>query len=123
MSPPPSAAPLGSIARENLDKLNEGECFGVAFDQIEVFVVRHRQQLFGYLNRCPHLSIPLEWMPHQFLDEAKQYIQCTTHHALFKIATGKCIVGPCEGQSLTPVNLQQQADQYLVFPAAAGESA
>ena len=29
--------------------------------QGKVFAVKKRQELFIYLNRCPHLGIPLEW--------------------------------------------------------------
>jgi nitrite reductase/ring-hydroxylating ferredoxin subunit len=53
-----------------------------------------------YLNRCPHLGIPLHWEEHGFLDDANALIRCSTHGALFEKHTGLCIQGPCRGESL-----------------------
>lgn len=63
-------------------------------------VVRRGQALFAYRNRCPHTGAPLNLMPNRFLDYDRQYIQCSTHGALFQIESGKCIAGPCAGQYL-----------------------
>lgn len=68
-----------------------------------IFVVRQNDTLRAYVNSCPHRGVRLEWQPNQFLDYEKQYIQCSTHGALFKIDTGECVVGPCNGQKLQPV--------------------
>lgn len=67
------------------------------------FAVRENQQLYLYLNRCPHLGIQLNWREHQFLDHEGVLIQCSTHGALFRIDTGRCVSGPCLGQSLLPL--------------------
>lgn len=67
------------------------------------FVVRRGQGLFVYQNRCPHTGAPLNLMPDRFLDYDRQYIQCSTHGALFEIDSGKCVAGPCVGQYLDTV--------------------
>lgn len=67
-------------------------------------LIRKGDQVFAYLNRCPHRGIALEWQADQFLDYEKQFIQCATHGALFKIDTGECIAGPCAGKALTPID-------------------
>ena len=64
------------------------------------FIVRRGQALFVYHNRCPHTGAPLNLLPDRFLDYDSQYIQCSTHGALFEIDSGKCIAGPCAGQFL-----------------------
>ncbi len=70
-----------------------------------IFVVRWDKQVFGYVNRCPHDGVNLDWEPNQFLDPVTRRIVCGKHGSLFELATGKCIEGPCEGQSLEPVSL------------------
>ena len=70
-----------------------------------IFIVRHESMLRGYENSCPHTMGPLDWSPDQFLNYDRDYIQCANHGALFNIEDGACIYGPCQGQSLWPVEL------------------
>lgn len=74
-------------------------------DEQEIFVVRQGARVFGYVNSCPHLRIPLALRPDRYLDYDKAHIQCATHGALFRIKDGKCIQGPCRGKSLRQVAL------------------
>lgn len=67
------------------------------------FVVRLGGAVFGYINRCPHLGVPMDWKQDTFLTFDKTQIQCTTHGARFRIEDGFCTAGPCERQSLKPV--------------------
>ena len=78
-----------------------------------IFIVRRKDRVLGYENSCPHTMGPLDWSPNQFLNYDKEYIQCANHGALFEIEGGKCIYGPCAGQSLWPVELQ--VDNEIVF--------
>lgn len=71
----------------------------------DIFLVRKAGEIHGYLNQCPHTGGPLDWVPDQFLDLDRRWIQCATHDALFNIDGGLCIAGPCSGQSLTPIEL------------------
>ena len=73
----------------------EFEVNGVMF-----VVVRMGETAFAYRNYCPHRGTPLNWMPDQFMDYDRQYIQCATHGALFDPASGKCLAGPCAGDYL-----------------------
>lgn len=68
--------------------------------ETQIFVVKKDGVLTVFENRCPHLGIPLEMMPDQFLDRDKSFIQCSTHGALFQIDNGFCVAGPCSGASL-----------------------
>jgi nitrite reductase/ring-hydroxylating ferredoxin subunit len=79
----------------------------------DIFVVRRGTQAWGYLNRCPHTGGPLDWVPGQFLDLDRKYIQCATHDALFGIADGVCIAGPCSGDRLTGVPLVIEAGDII----------
>ena len=79
-----------------------------------VFVVRQHNDVYLYRNHCPHLGLPLEWMPHQFLDRDGQYIQCATHGAQFRITDGICVSGPCPGEALTPIPFQLEGKSIII---------
>jgi len=83
------------------DSVPEGEAKEFTVEQGTIFAVRHDGVLYTYANWCPHLGIPLNYMPDQFLDGDKQFIECVNHGAIFEIDTGMCISGPCHGEALT----------------------
>ncbi len=66
----------------------------------DVFALRKNDRFYVYLNRCPHLHVPLNWEPGRFLNNSGDLIQCSTHGALFAIEDGECLQGPCQGQYL-----------------------
>ncbi len=70
-----------------------------------IFVVRWGKQVFGYVNKCPHDGVNLDWERNQFLDPNGIRVMCGKHGALFELGTGMCIDGPCKGRGLTPVAL------------------
>ena len=70
-------------------------------DDRSIFVVRRGAQVAAYVNSCPHTRGPLDWIEGQFLDLAGEHIVCATHGAMFRIADGHCIAGPCAGDRLT----------------------
>lgn len=69
-------------------------------------VVRVREEVRGYLNRCPHAGHPLNLLPNRFLTADGALLLCVSHGALFDKLTGLCIAGPCPGQSLRPIPLK-----------------
>jgi len=72
----------------------------------DLFLVNRCGEVRGYLNQCPHTGGPLDWVPDQFLDLDRRWIQCATHDALFRIDNGLCVAGPCSGKSLTALTLK-----------------
>lgn len=86
-----------------IDDVPRDGCRGFEAGDHSCFAIREGEQLYLYLNRCPHLGIQLNWQEHRFLDHTGALIQCSTHGALFTIETGKCVSGPCLGQHLTPL--------------------
>ena len=69
----------------------------------EIFAVRLGNEVFAYVNVCPHRQMPLNWKPDVFLAHDKSRIVCTMHAATFDIRQGHCVGGPCPGQSLESV--------------------
>jgi nitrite reductase/ring-hydroxylating ferredoxin subunit len=69
-----------------------------------LFAVHHfREGLLIYRNACPHLGVPLDWAPGQFLNTDGTLILCATHGAEFRISDGYCVRGPCRGEALVSV--------------------
>ena len=75
-----------------------------------VFVVR-RRGVHAYRDACPHWpGAPMAWRKDAYLDAACERIVCAAHGAQFEIDTGRCTLGPCIGQSLTPVPIDIRGD-------------
>ena len=87
---------------------------GFCHEDLAFFVVRRNQRAFAYINRCPHMHIPLEWIPDQFLDYDGELIQCSTHGALFTIDKGHCVYGPCHGQALKTLPTEVRGDAIWI---------
>ena len=66
------------------------------------FVVRRGKRLYGYVDRCPHMGLPLAHKLDDYLTPKGDLIACDWHGGLFQIADGACVGGPCKGQRLTP---------------------
>ena len=71
-----------------------------------LFVVRQDDEVFAYMNLCPHQGTTLDWKPDAFLTVEKDYILCATHGAFFEIKNGLCVAGPCLGRSLAPTEVR-----------------
>lgn len=91
----------------------EARAFDVALPGVDhgVVVVPHMGTYRAYLNRCPHRGLPLNWLPDRFLDAAGRHLQCANHAALFTIADGHCVAGPCAGGRLTPVPVVRRGEE------------
>lgn len=88
-----------------------------------IFVVRWGRQVFGYLNKCPHDGVNLDWERNQFLDSNGIRIMCGKHGALFELGTGMCLDGPPKGRCLTPVQLEVMDGDICVVGVTLAEEA
>jgi nitrite reductase/ring-hydroxylating ferredoxin subunit len=71
------------------------------------FVIRYEMRVYAYLNSCAHIPVELDWMEGEFFDKAGLYLICATHGATYEPATGHCIMGPCKGQRLVAVPVEE----------------
>lgn len=94
----------------DLENLSELFCkeFVVKNDseQKDAFLIYFNQRCYAYINDCPHTGVNLNWQEGQFLSVDGLFIQCSLHGALFEPDSGKCIYGPCRGQSLKTLKLK-----------------
>ena len=83
-----------------------------------IIIVRWGRQVFGYVNKCPHDGVNLDWEHNQFLDPNGVRLMCGKHGALFELGTGLCVDGPCKGKGLTPIAVAVLDDDICVTGVA-----
>jgi nitrite reductase/ring-hydroxylating ferredoxin subunit len=72
-----------------------------------VFFVRYGGAAYGYLNRCAHVPMELDWAEGQFFESSGLYLMCATHGAVYAPDTGRCVGGPCRGGRLRAVTVEE----------------
>lgn len=85
-----------------------------------LFAVRRGEDVFVYVNSCPHIGLPLDPVPDRFLDARGQHIVCAAHGARFRVEDGECTHGPCFGDLLEKVEARIDAEGGVFVPADAG---
>lgn len=80
------------------------------------FVVRYRNNVYGYLNRCAHVPIELDWNEGDFFESSGLYLMCSTHGALYAPETGLCAGGPCHRGRLWPITVFEKDNQVFWTP-------
>jgi nitrite reductase/ring-hydroxylating ferredoxin subunit len=73
---------------------------------VTLFFVRYQGQVRGYVNRCAHVGVELDW-ENSFFTRAGDLIMCARHGATYEPDTGVCVGGPCKGGRLTPVDVEE----------------
>jgi nitrite reductase/ring-hydroxylating ferredoxin subunit len=70
-----------------------------------LLLLRRGSEVAAFLNVCPHAGRRLDWAPGRFLFEDGLLV-CAAHGASFSIPDGRCVAGPCRGQSLSAVPIE-----------------
>lgn len=71
------------------------------------FFVRYKGQVYGYLNRCPHMGSELDWEGSVFTRAGDQ-LMCARHGATFTPDTGVCTGGPCQPSKLIVLKTSEE---------------
>jgi nitrite reductase/ring-hydroxylating ferredoxin subunit len=91
-------------------ELGDGESVAFSFQRdgkkIDAFLIRFEGLLHAYENVCRHLPVGLDYADGQFFNREKNFLICRTHGALYHPVSGKCVQGPCGGESLFPLNIE-----------------
>ncbi len=100
-----TATPAG-VALGPLDLIADGKARGfvveIAGRRFHGFVVRKGAEVHGYVDRCPHMAVPLARELDAYMSPLSTHIVCGWHGALFRVDDGRCVGGPCVGASLKP---------------------
>lgn len=86
--------------------------------QVPAFVVRYRDKVYGYLNRCAHVPVEMDWQPGKFFDFTGNYLCCTVHGALYAPESGYGVAGPCNGRGLQPLNIVERDNTVYLIEAS-----
>ena len=72
------------------------------------FVIRKQGKVHGYLNRCAHVAMELDWQEGVFFDFERRDLLCSTHGATYDAETGRCLGGPCNGSPLLKLRVEER---------------
>lgn len=87
-------------ALEEIPDEGAKECaFGSGKENFRLVLLRRGEQVWSYLNFCPHFSLPLNYEPQTFVT-LDGLIMCAHHTAFFNFHDGRCVDGPCVGDGL-----------------------
>ena len=95
----------GALAESGRGVRFEVEYFG---EPVPAFVIRRNGKAHGYLNRCAHVAMELDWQEGVFFDADGRDLLCSTHGATYDAASGRCIGGPCSGKPLVKLRLEER---------------
>jgi len=117
--PQPPAAGLPLCPAASLAERGRALVFDVLLwgQPARAFVLRHDGVLRGYINRCVHVPVEMDWRPGDFLDLDKRHIVCSIHGATYAPADGRCVGGPCGRGKLMALQVDEQDGQACWYPS------
>lgn len=82
--------------------------------RVDAFLINYQGTFHAYVNRCRHMTTPLDFVRYQFFTEDGSRLICLTHGALYEPASGLCVEGPCRGLSLYRLPVLVERGEVLV---------
>jgi nitrite reductase/ring-hydroxylating ferredoxin subunit len=78
------------------------------------FVIRFKGVPYAYVNQCAHVSVEWDWNEGDFFTAQQDFLICSTHGAHYRPDNGFCVIGPCKGKSLKPLQVIEQNGQIII---------
>jgi nitrite reductase/ring-hydroxylating ferredoxin subunit len=93
-----------------LVEAGRGVRFGVEYfgEAAPAFVIRKAGKVHGYLNRCAHVAMELDWQEGVFFDSSGRDLLCSTHGAMYEATSGRCLGGPCNKTPLVKLRVEER---------------
>jgi nitrite reductase/ring-hydroxylating ferredoxin subunit len=82
--------------------------------RVDCFLINYQGKFRAYVNRCRHMTTPLDFVRYQFMTEDGRHLVCMTHGALYEPETGLCVDGPCKGLALHQLPVHVDGGEVLV---------
>jgi nitrite reductase/ring-hydroxylating ferredoxin subunit len=82
--------------------------------RVDAFLINDQGSFHAYINRCRHMTTPLDFVRYQFFTEDGRHLICLTHGALYEPGSGLCVEGPCKGLSLYRLPVVVDRGEVLV---------
>lgn len=90
-----------------VDDIEDGGALGVQAKvngvDLPLVAVRIGDDVWVYVNSCPHFSVVLDFQPGVFCTYSGARLMCAHHSAMFRFEDGLCTEGPCKGRSLEKI--------------------
>lgn len=83
---------------------------------VPAFVVRFDGRIHAFVNRCPHSNTFLHSDIGRFFESEGLLLICPVHGATFLPDSGKCVSGPCLGDSLTALAVEERDGKVILKP-------
>jgi len=77
-------------------------------ERAPAFIIRKEGVVHGYLNRCAHVAMELDWQEGVFFDSDARDLLCSTHGAVYDASSGRCLGGPCNRKSLIKLRVAER---------------
>lgn len=82
--------------------------------RVDGFLINYQGDFHAYVNRCRHMTTPLDFVRYQFFTEDGHHLVCLTHGAIYDPSSGLCVEGPCKGLSLHRLPVVVDRGEVLV---------
>jgi nitrite reductase/ring-hydroxylating ferredoxin subunit len=82
--------------------------------RVDAFHQLRRQIPCAYVNRCRHMTTPLDFVRNHFFTEDGRHLECLTHGAIYEPESGLCVEGPCKGLALYRLPVMIDREEVLV---------
>jgi len=103
-----------------LSDLKEGRTVKFTFRKGGVerggFAFRRGGRFHAYVNQCRHWAVGLDFDDNRFFTPDGRFLICVNHGALYDPSSGKCVSGPCEGASLSPLKTRVRRGVLVAEP-------
>ncbi|CAN5116599.1 Rieske (2Fe-2S) protein [soil metagenome] len=99
-----SDLPNGEIVGKEVDIGGEREA---------IIIHREGDRVSAWRNVCPHQGRRLDYAPGKFLIDRGNLV-CAAHGASFRLSDGRCVAGPCLGERLRALVVQDLGDGQIV---------
>jgi len=81
----------------------------------DAVLVRFKGKVYGYINQCVHMCLPLDCEQSCIFDKSGHYLQCSMHGVCYDPVTGKSLHNVCGGKKLTALKVKEKEGWvYLV---------
>ena len=85
-------------------------------EEATAFIVRVDDMVRCFLNRCSHIPVELDWNYGEFLDDSGRIVVCATHGASYDATNGNCLGGPCDGNPLVRLSIEEKNGEVYWTP-------
>lgn len=82
--------------------------------RVDGFLINYEGEFHAYVNRCRHMTTPLDFVRYQFFTEDGCHLICLTHGAIYEPDSGLCVDGPCKGLLLYRLPVVVDHDEVVV---------